>query len=84
MHSIKLRSHVGSDGILQLQVPLELHDVDIEVMVIVQPLTAATQVKPPEQLGWQPGFFEEVAGSWEGEPLVRPEQLPLEVREELR
>lgn len=31
-----------------------------------------------------PGFFEEVLGSWEGEPLVRPEQLEYEPREELQ
>jgi len=34
--------------------------------------------------GWPPGFFEQVAGSWEGEPLERPEQLPFEERDPLR
>jgi len=38
---------------------------------------------PEENFFWQPGFFEEVIGSWEGEPLERPEQLPYEIREEL-
>jgi len=33
--------------------------------------------------GWPPGFFEEVAGGWKGEPLERPEQLPAEERDEL-
>ena len=33
--------------------------------------------------GWPPGFFERVAGSWEGDPLERPEQLPFEDREPL-
>ena len=33
--------------------------------------------------GWPPGFFEDVAGSWEGEPLERPEQLPFEERDPL-
>jgi len=32
---------------------------------------------------WPPGFFEEVIGGWVGEPLERPEQLPLEERTEL-
>ena len=32
---------------------------------------------------WPPGFFEEVIGGWVGEPLARPEQLPLEERAEL-
>jgi hypothetical protein len=34
--------------------------------------------------GWQPGFFEEVIGGWEGEKLVRDIQPDYEQREELR
>jgi hypothetical protein len=63
MHSIKLLSHVGSDGILQLQVPTGLQDTDIEVMVIVQPVTPVGGVNTSEQRGWQVGFFEETFGS---------------------
>jgi hypothetical protein len=33
--------------------------------------------------GWPQGFFEEVVGGWQGEPLERPAQLTLETREEL-
>ncbi|WP_017719948.1 FitA-like ribbon-helix-helix domain-containing protein [Kamptonema formosum] len=39
--------------------------------------------KTPEELGWPHGFFEEVAGGWVGEPLVRDEQGEYETREEL-
>ena len=42
-----------------------------------------TKIKTPEHLGYSPGFFEEVAGGWAGEPLVRPEQGEYEQREEL-
>lgn len=28
-------------------------------------------------------FYTEIVGGWEGEPLVRPEQLPWEERDEL-
>ena len=41
-----------------------------------------TKIKTPEHLGYSPGFFEEVAGTWEGD-LVRPEQGEYEKREEL-
>lgn len=30
--------------------------------------------------GWPQGFFESVAGGWQGEPLERPDPLPLEER----
>jgi hypothetical protein len=33
--------------------------------------------------GWPKWFFEEVVGGWQGEPLERPAQLPLETRKEL-
>jgi hypothetical protein len=32
-------------------------------------------------LGWPEGYFEQVVGKWQGEPLERPEQLPLEERD---
>lgn len=31
--------------------------------------------------GWPPGYFEEVVGSWVGEPLERPPQGELEERD---
>jgi hypothetical protein len=76
MQTISLRSHVGSDGVLHLAVPVGLQNTDLEVVLVINPSTAP--------VNWQPGFFEEVVGSWEGEPLTRPEQLPMEVREEIR
>ena len=35
MHSIKLKSHVGSDGFLQVHLP-EMRDTDIEVVIVYQ------------------------------------------------
>jgi hypothetical protein len=34
--------------------------------------------------GWPPRFFEDVVGSWEGEPLVRAEQGVIEERDAIR
>lgn len=83
MDSIKLRSHVGLDGILHLEIPVGVTDKDLEVMVIFQPLEAETQQETPETKGWHPGFFEEVIGGWVGEPLQRGEQGEYETREQL-
>ncbi|MCL1475035.1 hypothetical protein [Argonema antarcticum] len=81
-HKILVRSHVGSDGILQIKVPTEFKDADLEVTVTIQPVTPAPK-KTPEELGYAPGFFEEVVGGWVGEPLVREDQGEYETREEL-
>lgn len=76
MQSIKLRSHVGQDGILKLEVPLGLSEMDLEVVVVVQPVAKT-------QTGWPPGFFEQTAGAWAGEPLVREPQGEYETRDKL-
>ncbi|MDJ0797905.1 MAG: hypothetical protein QNJ51_14000 [Calothrix sp. MO_167.B12] len=74
MQSIKVISHVGSDGILHLDVPVGMTNEELEVMVIFQPLTSSVQIETLQRLGWMPGFFEEVIGGWAGEPLEREEQ----------
>ncbi|QLE58794.1 hypothetical protein [Nostoc sp. TCL26-01] len=76
MHSIKLSKRVGADGILHLDIPVEMPDTEIEVTVTIKRVT-------PQQRGWMPGFFEEVIGGWVGEPLERPEQGDYEIREQL-
>ena len=48
MQSIKVRSRIGSDGILHLQVPVGMKDTDLEVIVIFQPIVPATEAKKPE------------------------------------
>ena len=78
METITLHSRVGADGLLKLQVPVRMTNTDLEVVLIVHPLTSTEQ-----NLGWPPGFFEEVAGSWQGERLVRDDQGQYEIREDL-
>lgn len=76
MKSIKIRSRIGSDRVLHLDIPVELADTEIEVTVTIQRVI-------PQQQSWMPGFFEEVIGGWVGEPLQRPEQGEFETREPL-
>ena len=35
MHSITLKSHIGSDGLLQVHLP-DIRDTDIEVVIVYQ------------------------------------------------
>ena len=41
-------------------------------------------VKREVGTGWPQGFFEEVVGGWQGEPLERPPQGQLEARDTLQ
>lgn len=86
MESIKLKSRIGDDCILRIQFPDNFKNQNFEILVVLQPITLPediAQIKTPESLGWNPGFFENVIGSWEGEPLERSPQLTFEIREEL-
>jgi hypothetical protein len=75
MQSIMLSSRVGQDGVLKLSVPVGLPDMEMEVMIIIQPVT---------QPGWPPAFFEHTFGCLRGEPLVRESQGEYEIRDELQ
>jgi hypothetical protein len=54
MQSIQLTTHIGENGILKVQMPSEMKDTDLEIMIIFQPVL--------KKQGWQLGFFEEVIG----------------------
>ncbi len=45
MESIKVRQHIGQDGILHLNVPLGLADQEVEVLLVYQPIQPLTPVK---------------------------------------
>ena len=75
MKTIRVRSHVGKDGTIQLQLP-DCHNEEVEVLVVYQPV----QEQPKRQ--WSQPFLD-LPGSWQGEPIERgsqdyqPEREPL-------
>ncbi|MEH2073142.1 MAG: hypothetical protein V7K57_01755 [Nostoc sp.] len=87
MESIKIRTYIGDDGILQIQLPPEIANQELDVVIVFQPViqkSSQSLTKTPEELGFSRKFVEEVIGSWEDEPLERPEQLPFEEREKIQ
>lgn len=46
MESIKISQWVGRDGILHLNIPIDMTDRDVEAVVIYQPVQALTSVEP--------------------------------------
>jgi hypothetical protein len=68
---------------------MAIRNQELEIMVIFQPVSPPDRsssepgIDTPESRGWNRGFFEDVIGGCQGEPLERPSQLPYEVREEL-
>ena len=82
MRSILIRSRVGADGVLHLDVPSNLVETDVEVMVILQPVRQS-DLGATEELAWSTGFFESVVGGWQGERLTRECEGEYEAREKL-
>ena len=71
MQTIRVLEKTGKDGMLSLRIPLGKPEAEYEVVVVVQPQTAATA---PEGRGWPPGYFEKTFGSISDETFVRPPQ----------
>jgi hypothetical protein len=81
MQAIKVRGHVGDDGILKLEVPFGAVNQDVEAVIVVQVMK-----KPSIETdanGYPIGFFEETYGSLADDPIERPPQGEFEIRESL-
>ncbi|MGK5093561.1 hypothetical protein WDW89_16320 [Deltaproteobacteria bacterium TL4] len=79
MFSTQLTTHVGKDGILNLKVPLGVHDQDVEIVVVVNLKTAfkTDHVKSADDL-------KSIIGAWQGEKLERCPQGDYETRKEFK
>jgi len=83
MESIRLKSKVGADGILTLQVPTGLGNTKLEIILILQPVHTISTQPIIDVLGWPSGFFEQTYGAFRDAPLERVEQGDYEQREGL-
>ncbi len=79
METIKLKTHVGDDGLLKLELPTGVTNRELEVLVVMQPL----EDEEVDDLGWPIGYFEETYGSMAHEPMQRGDQGEYKVRDEL-
>jgi len=74
MEAIRLNTHVGSDGILKLETPVGVHDVDCDVVVVVAPRSETSHE------AWK-DFVNATYGSLADDPIERGKQPPLDVRD---
>lgn len=74
MQTIKLKTHVGSDGILKLELPVDVANRDLDVVVVLQP------TEETDRTDWLT-FIEMTAGSLADDPIVRGDQGVIEIRE---
>jgi hypothetical protein len=81
MTHIELRTKVGPDGMLTLNVPVGMAEANRDVRVVVESVTPGDGGAPAmTREEWQT-FIAETAGAWLGD-LERPEQGEYETRDE--
>ena len=85
MRVIQLSAKAGPDGVLHLDIPVGAADGEFEVAVVVQAKPSANGARQPtpEELGWPPGYFENVVGSIDDDAFKRYPQGTFEPREPL-
>lgn len=76
---MKLRAHIGADGILQIQTSTDLKDTPVEVVVVIQPLpnaeVATSEEAEPQYNAWgKPTTKKSIT-----EAITRMQQLRREV-----
>jgi hypothetical protein len=80
MHPIQIRSEVGSDGILSLQVPMGEERARMPVIVTISEVDQrATCCRPVPVDDWH-SFVAATYGSCAGLGLEEPDDLPLQDR----
>ncbi len=82
METVRLKSHVGNDGVLHLDVPIGLHDTYLEVVVVVQPISS-TQTVPSGTPEWQSSWaaIEQVRQHYQGKKFSDSTELIREDRQ---
>lgn len=76
METLKLRTHIGGDGLLKFEMPTGVENVDAEVIVIY------TVHSTPDQEDWA-AFVNRTYGILADDPIERPPELPPDERDEI-
>lgn len=74
MKAIQLKSHVGHDGLLTINVPTEVRDRDVDVIVVIEHGNGAAD-RPSSSPDWA-NFVKATAGSIPDPSIFRHEQGP--------
>lgn len=72
MESMKIKTHIGNDKILKIELPDEFANEELEIVIVFQRIaekSLPSASKTPEELGYCRRFLEEVIGSWEGQMI---------------
>jgi hypothetical protein len=64
MKAVSLKSHIGSDGILKIQIPTEEKETDVEIIVFIESKTKEKKI-------WEKKFLNDTYGCFKDSPIKR-------------
>ena len=76
MNRMIVRSHIGTDGMLHLDIPVGATEAGRQVQITIEP---GANTKTPQEY-WD--FLDATAGAWQGD-FERPDQGDYEIRDPL-
>jgi hypothetical protein len=76
METLRLKGHIDSEGILKIEMPKELANSDAELVIVYT-------IQPKETKESWEDFVNHYYGIQAHDPIERPEDLPLEERDEI-
>ena len=80
MQTITLKARADHNGVIRLEVPTDLADQEIEIVLVMQ---SAVDVLPRDKMGYPIGYFEATYGSFADDPLAREQLIDADTRDEL-
>lgn len=78
MQTLTLKARTGKDGIVRLEIPTNISDQEIEIVLVMQPI----QTDPLDEMGYPLGYFEETYGMFANDPIERGQPLYPDLRDE--
>lgn len=83
LKTITFKTHVDDTGILRLNLPVDMAEQDVEVIVTIQPIHTIAETEEVDAFGYPRNFFEETYGSMAHDPIERGDQGTFETRDSL-
>ena len=74
MLNIRLTTHIGEDGILKVQMPSDVKNTELDVLVLFQATTSPGQDQVAKDPKWPSDFFEKTWGSCADAPIIIDEE----------
>ncbi len=75
MKTLTVRAQVNKRGILTLEMPRELADREVDLVIVYEQVgQMAQESDSPIVEHWPAGLYAATAGAWQGEALVRKQE----------